>query len=958
MRTHPRLLRFVLPCVMAACLLAAGNAQQPAAQPPVVDTWRYTVQKPADLWAQPDFDDRGWQEGQGGFGTPETPGARVGTVWATNNIWLRKVFTLAVVPQRPALLVHHDEDAEVFINGRQVATFARWATDYAVVPLDESQRAALAIGRNVMAVHCRQTDGGQFIDVHLVDADHVPKLPPAVRQTKPFVSELMTTWGAAVTPANAWTEYPRPEMVRDDWQNLNGGWDYAITPVERRQPPAAWDGKILVPFALESKLGGVQRLLDATEALWYRRAFDASPVAGQRTLLHFEAVDYRCEVMINGRPVGTHVGGYTPFSFDVTDAIRRGRNEVVVRVEDETEGWQLHGKQVRNARGIWYTQVSGIWQTVWLERVAASYIDDLHIGTDAAAGTITVRPTVGGSRAARLVRMTVRDGTQVVAEASGEGAALSLTVKNPRLWSPSSPHLYDLDIALVGVDGRAIDRVRSYAGIRTVGKARDKDGHWRFTLNGQPIFHWGTLDQGWWPDGLLTPPSDAGMRSDIEFLKAAGFNMIRKHIKVEPRRYYYHCDRIGMLVWQDQVSGGKNPPWTTLDPSPKDADWPDEQHAQFMLELERMIGTLENHPSIVVWVPFNEAWGQHRTMEVGEWVARRDPSRLVNIASGGNFWPVGDIVDAHRYPHPGFPFNAARDDRFVMVMGEFGGHGYPVPGHLWDANRRNWGYGGLPQTEAEYKDRYATSIRMLDELRAQGIAAGVYTQTTDVEGEVNGLMTYDRRVAKIPAPELAALNRRLFSEPPLLQQPDAPELNRRAPERFRVRLDTTRGAIVIGVHRAWAPNGADRFFNLVAGGYYDDSRFFRVIAGKWAQFGINGNPKVSAAWRDRTIPDDPRVETNVRGTVAFAFAVPNGRTTQVFINLQDNSANHDKEPFVPFGRVVEGMDFVDALYSEYAESAGGGIRAGKQAPLFESGSAYLSANFPKLDVIRLATIER
>jgi beta-galactosidase/beta-glucuronidase len=590
-----------------------------------------------------------------------------------------------------------------------------------------------------------------------------PTAPPAVRQTRPFISDMTTAWGAAVTPANAWTEYPRPEMARDDWQNLNGHWDYAITPADRRQPPATWDGKILVPFALESKLGGVQRLLDATEALWYRRAFDVSPAAGQRTLLHFEAVDYRCEVTVNGRPVGTHTGGFTPFSFDVTDAIRRGRNELTVRVEDETEGWQLRGKQVRNARGIWYTQVSGIWQTVWLERVGASYIDDLHITTDAGTGTITVRPGIGGAGAARLVRVLAKVGDQVVAEAQGEGPAFSLAVKNPRLWSPSSPHLYDLDVALLGTDGRAIDRVRSYAGIRTVGKARDKDGHWRFTLNGQPIFHWGTLDQGWWPDGLLTPPSDAGMRSDIELLKAAGFNMIRKHIKVEPRRYYYHCDRIGMLVWQDQVSGGTSPKWTTLEPNPRDADWPDEHHAQFMLELERMVETLENHPSIVVWVPFNEAWGQHRTTEVGEWVARRDPTRLVNVASGGNFLPVGDIVDAHRYPHPGFPFNPARDERFIKVIGEFGGHGFPVPGHLWDANRKNWGYGGLPQTEAEYKERYATSIRMLDELRGQGIAAGVYTQTTDVEGEVNGLMTYDRKVSKIPAAALVALSRRLFT---------------------------------------------------------------------------------------------------------------------------------------------------------------------------------------------------
>jgi beta-galactosidase len=307
--------------------------------------------------------------------------------------------------------------------------------------------------------------------------------------------------------------------------------------------------------------------------------------------------------------------------------------------------------------------------------------------------------------------------------------------------------------------------VQSHAGIRTVGKTRDADGHWRFTLNGEIIFHWGTLDQGWWPDGLLTPPSDEAMLFEIGWLKSAGFNMIRKHIKVEPRRYYYHCDRLGMLVWQDQVSGGPNPQWTRLKPDPVDAEWPDRHHRQFMEELKTMVDRLASHPSIVCWVPFNEAWGQHRTVEIGQWLARYDPNRPVNIASGGNFWPVGDVVDAHSYPHPRFPFELGEKARFagfIKVMGEFGGHGFPVEGHLWDADRRNWGYGGLPENETEYKQRYLTSLDMVDDLQRQGIAAGVYTQTTDVEGEINGLMTYDRKVIKIPAAELKELHRRLF----------------------------------------------------------------------------------------------------------------------------------------------------------------------------------------------------
>ena len=732
----------------------------------IADQWRHTLRKPADGWQQADFDDAAWKEGSGGFGTRDTPGARVGTTWATNNIWLRKTFTLKSLPAKPALLIHHDEDAQVYINGTQVAALKGYTVKYEVVPMEDDQKSALKVGKNVMAVHCRQTGGGQFIDVHLIEAEHVPKLPTPKRDTKPFQSELITKWGEAVTPDNAWTEYPRPQLVRENWKNLNGQWDYAITPIEQTHPPKEWAGKILVPFCLESKLGGVQRLLDASEALWYRRTFDIKPAQGTRTLLNFEAVDYRCEVIVNGLSVGKHQGGNTPFSIDITKAVQPGENSLIVRAEDETEGWQLRGKQVLNARGIWYTQVSGIWQTVWLEQVPERYIEEVKIITNAKNGTITVRPILQGKpQEGEQLRVRVLDGKQTVAESKGDTKGLTISVKDAKLWSPSDPHLYDLEISLLDNDRKAIDSVKSYTGIRDVGKVQDEAGHWRFTLNGKPIFHWGPLDQGWWPDGLLTPPSDEAIRFDIGFLKSAGFNMIRKHIKVEPRRYYYHCDRLGMMVWQDQVSGGQQPPWTRLQPSPQDAKWPEKPKRQFLLELDRMIDDLENHPSIVVWVPFNESWGQHDTLEVGRWVMQRDPTRLVNIASGGNFWPVGDIVDAHSYPHPKFPFEqgaGGRFDDYIKVMGEFGGHGYPVRGHLWDANRRNWGYGGLPQNKEEYKDRYVTSLKMLNELQSQGIAAGVYTQTTDVEGEINGLMTYDRKVIKIPAKELAEMHKMLF----------------------------------------------------------------------------------------------------------------------------------------------------------------------------------------------------
>ncbi len=739
---------------------------QLAAQQPIVDSWKYTLEQPSDGWQQPSFDDSSWTEGQGGFGTIGTLGARVGTAWETPQIWLRKTYTLASLPAQPALWVHHDEDATIFINGQQVAQLDGWSTQYGRVDISADAQPALRAGTNVLAVHCRQTNGGQFIDAHVIDAEHIPNLPRPKRDPTPFQSELITLWGEQVSADNAWTEYPRPQLERAQWQNLNGLWDYAITSREQAEAPTEPMGSILVPFALEAKLSGVQRLLEDTEALWYRRSFTAMPKPEERLLLNFEAVDYRCSVWINGENVGEHTGGNDPFSFDITAAIAAGENTILVRVEDDTEAWQLRGKQVLNPEGIWYTQVSGIWQTVWLETVPQQYIADLHLSSNATDGSLTIRTdVVGGGQqtAATDVRVTVMDGRRQVDQLVAD-SSLTQTIKlaGAKLWTPSSPHLYDLKIELLDAQGQTLDTVKSYTGIRTVGKQQDAAGHWRFTLNGQPIFHWGPLDQGWWPDGLLTPPSDEAMLSDIEFLKSAGFNMIRKHIKVEPRRYYMHCDRLGMLVWQDQVSAGHNPPWTRLDLNPQDADWPDAPHQQFMLEFERMIDNLENHPSIVVWTPFNEAWGQHRTLEVGQWAVKRDPSRSINIASGGNFWPVGDIVDHHAYPNPDFPFDAQRYGNFIKVEGEFGGHGLPVAGHLWDSQRRNWGYGSIPKDAAEYKQRYIVSLDMLNDLRAKGIAAGVYTQTTDVEGEINGLMTYDRKVIKIPAAELKQLHQKLF----------------------------------------------------------------------------------------------------------------------------------------------------------------------------------------------------
>ncbi|MCA8961695.1 MAG: glycoside hydrolase family 2, partial [Planctomycetes bacterium] len=701
---------------------------------PLVDTWRFTLERPVEGWDRPDFDDSSWRRGSGGFGRRGTPGARLGTPWTTSDIWLRKTIAIEALPRRLALWIHHDEEVEISVNGRRLIARPGYTTDYERWDVPDELRSAFRVGENLLAVHCHQTTGGQFIDVHVIDADRVPELPPARRDSSALRSTTsITRWGADVTPENAWTEYPRPQMVRDEWSNLNGRWQYAVTSAEVAVAPDRWDGEILVPFCLESRLGGVQRYLDPDQALWYRRSVPHHTVPDRRVLLHFEAVDHRCEVLVNGERVGVHEGGNTPFEFDISTALRDGDNELIVRVEDDTGGWQLRGKQVLDAEGIWYTSVSGIWQTVWLEEVPTTSFRDLKIVTDASRGTIAVTPAIVGANGARL-RLRVLDAGALVAEETAPVGRIEVVVPRARLWSPSDPHLYDLELELVDSAGERIDRIVSYTGIRTIGKRRGADGHWRMTLNGADLFHWGTLDQGWWPDGLLTPPSDDAMRYDLEFLKAAGFNMLRKHIKVEPRRYYTHCDRLGLLVWQDQVSGGRTPPWTQLQDGPRDADWPDAAHAQFLAEFEAMVDTLENHPAIAVWVPFNEAWGQHRTLEVGRWIRDRDPSRLVDIASGGNFWPIGDLVDAHSYPSPGFPFDAERDAAFVKVVGEFGGHGFAVEGHLWDPSQGNWGYGGLPRDTAEYRARYLDSIRKLAELRGRGIAGAVYTQTTDVEG--------------------------------------------------------------------------------------------------------------------------------------------------------------------------------------------------------------------------------
>jgi beta-galactosidase/beta-glucuronidase len=598
----------------------------------------------------------------------------------------------------------------------------------------------------------------------------LPVLAVTASGWQPVPGKMMTRWAHDVTPKNVWPEYPRPQFERKNWENLNGLWEYAVTPKAADQP-TNWQGKILVPFAIESSLSGVGKPFLPDQALWYRHTVHLKPKGDNRVLLNFEAVDYQATVWVNGQPVGEHIGGDTAFSFDITAAAKKGDNEIVVRGWDATDGIQLRGKQSLHPGAIFYTAVSGIWQTVWLEEVAPTHLADAQITTTISPAIITVTPNVVGATTDATVRVTALLKGTKISTVEGPGK-LKLAIADAKLWSPAHPNLYDLQIDLLDAKGKVIDSVKSYAGIREVGKERDANGNWRFTLNGEEIFHFGTLDQGWWPDGLLTPPSDAAMRSDIDFLKAAGFNMMRKHVKVEPRRYYAYCDRVGMLMWQDQVACmGKsatgtalNPKWTRMATNPADAEWSDGDHAEWMKELKAMMDELHNQPCIVVWVPFNEAWGQHRTVEIGEWVENYDPTRLVDIASGGNFWPVGQMADNHNYPNPTFPFGQDRFNDYVKVVGEFGGHGWVEPGHLWDEKKRNWGYGGLPKAKDEYISRYEKSIGILADLKAKGVSGGVYTQTTDVEGELNGLMTYDRAVMKIPIAKLAELSQQLGPE--------------------------------------------------------------------------------------------------------------------------------------------------------------------------------------------------
>lgn len=578
----------------------------------------------------------------------------------------------------------------------------------------------------------------------------------AQAQWKPAGDKIKTQWAEQVNPKSVLPEYPRPLMERSEWQNLNGEWEYAIKPVGEVEP-ASFDGNILVPFAVESSLSGVQKEVGEKNELWYKRSFTVpAKWKGKDVMLNFGAVDWKAEVFINDVLVGSHKGGYTPFSFNITPFLKgSGAQKLVVRVWDPSDkGYQPIGKQTSNPQGIWYTSVTGIWQTVWLEPVASNHITAVKSIPNVDANALNV--TVGASTpcVTSIVEVKLLDKGAVVASAKGvQGQELRLGVKNPTLWSPENPYLYDMSITL-SQNGKVIDQVKSYTAFRKISVEKDQNGILRMCLNNKPLFHYGPLDQGWWPDGLYTAPTDEALLYDIKKTKEWGFNMIRKHVKVEPARWYYHCDKEGILVWQDMPSGDMGNRWEPHKYNGgTDKERSVESVANYYQEWKEIMDLGVSHPSIVVWVPFNEAWGQFDTEKVVAWTKAYDPSRLVNPASGGNHRPCGDILDLHNYPGPDmFLFDAQR----VTVLGEYGGIGLPLENHLW-WNKRNWGYIQFKNSD-EVTAEYVKYANELKGFVKRGFSAAVYTQTTDVEGEVNGLMTYDRKVIKINEAKVKAAN--------------------------------------------------------------------------------------------------------------------------------------------------------------------------------------------------------
>lgn len=577
------------------------------------------------------------------------------------------------------------------------------------------------------------------------------------QEWQPAGNKIKTTWAETINPQQVLPEYPRPILERSQWQNLNGLWDYAILDKGKLEP-AQYDGKILVPFCVESSLSGVQKTLTEKQELWYHRTFTVpSNWNGKHIMLNFGAIDWKADIYVNDILIGTHTGGYTAFSFDITPYLNaKGAQKLVVRVWDPSnKGYQPIGKQTLSPGSIWYTAVSGIWQTVWLEPVGENHITNITSAADIKNGSLELTVRSAKEQEGCLVEATLLDGNKVISKAKGvANGTLRLAVPDAKLWSPEQPFLYNLKLTLTK-NGKPIDEVQSYAAMRTITAERDySTGYIRLCLNGKSYFQYGPLDQGWFPDGLYTAPCEEAMLYDLKTTKDFGFNMIRKHVKVEPDRWYYLCDREGILVWQDMPSGDYGNQW---DPwsfnGGTDRNRTQQSYDNYFKEWKEIIDQCGQHPCVVVWVPFNEAWGQFETEKVASWTKNYDPTRLVNAASGGNHTDFGDIFDLHHYPQPTMFLNHPNK---ANVLGEYGGIGLPLEGHLWKEDQ-NWGYVKF-QTIDDVTKQYVDYAGMLEKLVEKGYGAAVYTQTSDVEGEVNGLMTYDRKVIKMDVQRVREAN--------------------------------------------------------------------------------------------------------------------------------------------------------------------------------------------------------
>jgi hypothetical protein len=575
-------------------------------------------------------------------------------------------------------------------------------------------------------------------------------------QWKPAGDKIKTVWGENLDPQNVLSEYPRPLLERTDWKNLNGLWDFAVLPAKQTEP-VEYEGKILVPFPVEASLSGVQKAINDTHELWYKRSFTIpSAWKNKNIILHFGAVDWKAEVFVNDTKIGMHTGGYTPFCFDITPFLKSGEQKLVVKVWDPTDKYyQPRGKQVSEPQNIVYTAVSGIWQTVWIEPVDKKHITSLKTLPDVDKSSLSISVNTENTTVYDYFEVKISDGGKIITTAKAVVTEnLDIKIPDAQLWSPDAPFLYDMEVSLFS-NGKLTDKVKSYCALRKISTRRDKDGIVRLQLNNKDLIHFGLLDQGWWPDGLYTAPSDEALAFDIIKTKELGFNMIRKHIKIEPARWYYHCDRLGILVWQDMPSGNNHWQSERSQYGDSNVELPSPTIAQnnYLKEWKEIIDELYSYPCIVMWVPFNEGWGQFKTKEVAEWTKTYDPSRILNSATGGNFYRVGDVLDLHNYPEPKmFLYDAERTN----VLGEYGGIGFAVEGHLWQPDK-NFGYVEF-KTSEEVTDKFIEYADKLKSLMKTGFSAAVYTQTTDVEGEVNGLMTYDRKVIKLDAERLKKTN--------------------------------------------------------------------------------------------------------------------------------------------------------------------------------------------------------